>query len=179
MTRRTLLSAMCAILVMSSAQAVAQTGESGTIAGVVRDTSGAVLPGVTVEASSPALIEKVRTAVTDSAGLYRIVDLRPGVYTVNFSLTGFATLTRQGLELTTGFTAAVNAELRVGAIEENHHGDRREPCRRRAEHAHPAGADERRARRLALQQDVRGIRRDDPRTDERRPVRARRGRHAG
>ena len=59
------------------------------IAGTVRDTSGAILPGVTVEASSPALIEKVRTAVSDGTGQYRIEDLRPGTYTVNFTLTGF------------------------------------------------------------------------------------------
>jgi hypothetical protein len=77
-----------------------------------------VLPGVTVEASSPALIDKVRTAVTDGQGLYRIVDLRPGIYVVTFSLPGFNTLRREGLELTTGFTAAVNAELNVGALEE-------------------------------------------------------------
>src|SRR6266850_6327423 len=81
---------------------------SGTIAGTVRDGSGALIPGVTVEASSPALIEKVRSAVTDSQGLYRIVDLRPGTYTVTFTLPGFATFKRDGIELTTGFTAQVN-----------------------------------------------------------------------
>src|SRR5204863_9345542 len=88
------------------------------IAGVVRDTSGGVLPGVTVEASSPALIEKVRTAVTDDQGLYRIVDLRPGNYVVTFTLTGFAAVRREGLELPASFTATVNAELSVGAVEE-------------------------------------------------------------
>ena len=72
----------------------------GTIAGTVRDTSGAVLPGVTVEAASPALIEKVRTAVTDGNGQYQIVDLRPGPYTVTFTLTGFSTVKRDGIELT-------------------------------------------------------------------------------
>jgi hypothetical protein len=92
--------------------------ETGTIAGLVRDPSGAVLPGVTVEAASPALIEKVRSVTTDSQGLYRIVDLRPGSYTVTFILTGFSTLRREGIELTTGFTATVNADLRVGTIEE-------------------------------------------------------------
>jgi Carboxypeptidase regulatory-like domain len=76
------------------------------------------MPGVTVEAASPALIEKVRTAVTDGQGLYRIVDLRPGLYTVTFTLPGFSTLRREGIELTTSFTATVNAELRVGALEE-------------------------------------------------------------
>src|SRR2546422_6504913 len=90
----------------------------GTIAGAVRDASGAVLPGVTVEASSPALIEKVRTVVTDGGGQYKIVDLRPGTYTVTFTLTGFNTVKRDGIELTTGFTATVNADMRVGALEE-------------------------------------------------------------
>src|SRR5262244_2209497 len=81
-------------------------------------TSGAVLPGVTVEAASPALIEKVRTVVTDDQGQYKIVDLRPGLYTVTFMLTGFNTVRREGIELTTGFTAQANAEMRVGALEE-------------------------------------------------------------
>jgi hypothetical protein len=88
------------------------------ITGVVRDASGAVLPGVTVEASSPALIEKVRTVTTDGQGRYSIVDLRPGVYTVTFTLTGFATVRREGIELTASFTAPVNADLKVGALEE-------------------------------------------------------------
>lgn len=98
--------------------AAAQAVTSGTIAGTVRDTSGAVLPGVTVEAASPALIEKVRSAVTDEQGQYKIVDLRPGTYAVTFTLTGFSTVKREGLELTTGFTAAINAEMRVGTVEE-------------------------------------------------------------
>jgi hypothetical protein len=88
------------------------------IAGVVRDTSGAVLPGVTVEASSPALIEQVRSVVTSASGQYNIVDLRPGLYTVTFTLQGFATTRHQGIELPATFTATVNAEMRVGAIEE-------------------------------------------------------------
>jgi Carboxypeptidase regulatory-like domain len=90
----------------------------GSITGVVRDTSGAVLPGVTVEASSPALIEKIRSVVTDGTGQYRIVDLRPGSYTLSFMLPGFSVVRREGIELTAGFTATVNAELRVGAVEE-------------------------------------------------------------
>ena len=89
-----------------------------SITGVVKDTSGAVLPGVTVEAASPALIEKVRTAVTDEVGRYRIVDLRPGAYTVSFSLTGFQTIRREGIDLPGSFTATVDAELKVGSIEE-------------------------------------------------------------
>src|SRR5262245_22576372 len=96
----------------------AQTALTGAIAGTVRDATGAVLPGVTGEAASPALIEKVRSVVTDTEGLYRVVDLRPGVYTVTFSLPGFATVRREGLELTTGFTATVNAELKVGDVQE-------------------------------------------------------------
>ena len=75
-----------------------------SIAGVVKDTSGAVLPGVTVEAASPALIEKTRTAVTDGTGQYRIENLRPGTYTVTFTLVGFSTVKREGIELTGSFT---------------------------------------------------------------------------
>jgi len=100
------------------AAARAQSATSGAIAGEVKDTTGAVLPGVTVEAASPALIEKVRTVVTDDQGQYKIVDLRPGTYTVTFTLAGFNTVKREGIELTTGFTALANAELRVGALEE-------------------------------------------------------------
>src|ERR1700732_984790 len=82
-------------------------GTESAIAGVVRDASGAVLPGVTVEASSPALIERVRTAVTDAAGQYKIVDLRPGTYALTFTLTGFATVKREGVDLVANFTATV------------------------------------------------------------------------
>ena len=89
-----------------------------TITGIVTDSSGAVLPGVTVEASSPALIERSRASVTDTTGQYRIIDLRPGRYTVTFTIAGFSTLTRTGLELTGSFVATVNAELRVGGVEE-------------------------------------------------------------
>ena len=88
------------------------------ITGVVRDASGAVLPGATIEAASPALIERVRSVVSDGQGIYRIVDLRPGVYSVTFSLSGFNTVRRDGLELPADFTATVNAELRVGTVEE-------------------------------------------------------------
>src|SRR6266850_1733295 len=92
--------------------------ESGNIAGVVRDTSGAVMPGVTVEAASPALIEKVRSATTDGQGLYRIVDLRPGTYIVTFTLPGFSTVRREGIELSGRFTATVDASLPVGSLSE-------------------------------------------------------------
>src|SRR5207237_10724720 len=86
--------------------------------GLVGDATGAVLPGVTVEAGSPALIEKVRTVVTDSQGQYRIVDLPPGSYRVTFTLPGFTGLTREGIELSSGFTATINAQLTVGDIAE-------------------------------------------------------------
>jgi hypothetical protein len=101
-------------IVFAPAAAWAQT----SIAGVVRDTSGAVLPGVTVEASSPALIEKVRSVVTDSQGAYRIVDLRPGPYVVTFTLPGFQTFKRSGIELRAEFTATVDGELAIGSLEE-------------------------------------------------------------
>jgi hypothetical protein len=103
--------AWCALL-PSAAHAQA------SITGVVKDSSGAVLPGVTVEAASPALIEKVRSAVTDESGRYRIVDLRPGTYTVNFTLAGFQSVRREGVELPGTFTATVDADLKVGSIEE-------------------------------------------------------------
>src|SRR5215470_4295678 len=104
--------ALAALLLPASVYA------QSSLAGVARDTSGAVLPGVTVEASSPALIEKVRSVVTDSAGQYKIVDLRPGTYTLTFSLTGFSTVKREGIELTAAGTTTVNADMKVGALEE-------------------------------------------------------------
>ena len=89
-----------------------------TLAGIARDTSGAVLPGVTVEAASPVLIEKVRTAVTDETGRYTIPDLRPGTYTVTFTLTGFRTVVRDGVELSGTAVVTVNADLSVGGVQE-------------------------------------------------------------
>lgn len=91
---------------------------AGGLAGTVRDSSGAVLPGVTVEASSPALIEKARVAFTDTAGQYRIIELRPGTYALTFTLPGFSAVKREGIEITSGFTATVNAELQVGSVSE-------------------------------------------------------------
>src|SRR5438552_17116276 len=91
-------------LIMLPAAAWAQSAE---ITGVARDTTGAVLPGVNVEASSAALIEKVRSAVTDGQGVYRITELRPGSYVVTFTLPGFSTVRREGITLETGFTATV------------------------------------------------------------------------
>ena len=108
--------------VVATFMTVALTPATGwaqaTIAGLVRDSSGAVLPGVTVEAASDVLIEKVRTAVTDSTGRYQIVDLRAGTYAVTFTLTGFSTAKREGIELTGLMTASVSVDLRVGAVEE-------------------------------------------------------------
>ena len=89
-----------------------------SIAGVARDTSGAVLPGVTVEASSPALIERTRTVVTDGSGQYRLVDLRPGTYVVIFTLTGFSTVRRDGVELAGSAVTTVSVEMRVGELSE-------------------------------------------------------------
>ena len=95
------------------------THAQSAIAGVVKDESGAVLPGVTVEASSDALIEKTRSVETDGQGAYRIVDLRPGVYTVTFSLSGFQTIKRERLELAANFTANINGDMKVGSLEES------------------------------------------------------------
>ena len=110
--------AVASVFVLLSSSAWAQTQLSGSIAGVVKDTSGAVTPGVTVEAASPALIEKVRSVVSDDQGQYKIVSLAPGTYTVTFTLAGFGSVKGDGVELTTGFTATVSAELKVGAVEE-------------------------------------------------------------
>ena len=92
--------------------------ERASIVGQVVDATGAVMPGVTVEASSPVLIERLRSTVSDSAGRYAIVDLRPGTYTVSFTLPGFKTVRREGIVLEGAFAATVNASLEVGAIEE-------------------------------------------------------------
>src|SRR5712691_2151513 len=86
--------------------------------GVVRDPSGGVLPGATVEAASPVLIERVRSVVTDEQGRYTIVDLRPGTYKLTFTLLGFTTFVRDGVELPSNVTVPINVELRVGTIEE-------------------------------------------------------------
>jgi len=109
---RTLLAFAGAMLLSSAAYA------QSAIVGVVKDTSGAAMPGVTVEASSPVLIEKVKSTVSDSDGSYRIADLRPGTYTVTFTLPGFKLFKRDGLQLPSEFTATLNAELGVGSLEE-------------------------------------------------------------
>ena len=116
MARRLLtrtLSVFAGAMILSSA-AYAQSA----IAGVVKDSTGAAMPGVTVEASSDVLIEKTRSAVTDTDGQYKIIDLRPGVYVITFSLGGFQSVRREGLELPANFTSTVNIELRVGSLQE-------------------------------------------------------------
>src|SRR3989475_4533785 len=110
----TIIVALGCLLVLPAA-ARAQSA----IAGVVRDASGAVLPGVTVEASSDALIEKTRSVVTNGQGQYTIVDLRPGVYALSFTLEGFSLFKRAGIELPANFTATISAELKVGGLEES------------------------------------------------------------
>src|SRR5438093_9728863 len=107
-------SAVLLVLLLLPAAAYAQAA----ITGVAKDTSGAILPGVTVEAASPVLIEKVRSVVSDGTGQYRIVNLPPGTYSVTFSLPGFSTVKRDGIELTGTFVATVNGDLKVGALEE-------------------------------------------------------------
>src|SRR4051812_31918700 len=94
------------------------TFAQGAIAGVVRDGTGAVMPGVTVEAASPVLIERTRSVVTDTAGQYKIVDLKPGTYEVSFTLAGFKTVKRADIIIEGTFTAQISAELQVGQVEE-------------------------------------------------------------
>src|SRR2546425_9793613 len=92
--------------------------QGGSIAGVVKDTSGAVLPGVTVQIASPALIEKTRETVSDGTGQYRIVDLRPGTYSLTATLTGFNTFKRDNIEVSGIAVVTINADMKVGSIEE-------------------------------------------------------------
>jgi hypothetical protein len=115
MVRFVRLAALCAAFVILGATAARA---QPSLAGVVKDASGGVLPGVTVEASSSALIEKVRSVVTDDTGQYRIVDLRPGAYAITFTLTGFSTVKREGIELSGSGTTTVNADLKVGTVAE-------------------------------------------------------------
>src|SRR6476620_5703785 len=115
MTRRLLLSSgALACLLALPATARAQSA----FAGVVKDATGAVLPGVTVEAASPALIEKVRSATTDTNGAYKIENLRPGTYSLTFNLPGFSSIKKDAIELPSNFTSTINADLKVGSLEE-------------------------------------------------------------
>jgi hypothetical protein len=106
------------VVLICTFSAPASAQQASGIAGAVSDPSGAALPGVTVEAASAALIEKVRTAITDNSGRYNIVDLRPGTYSLTFALPGFSTIRREGIALTVGFTATINAQMQIGALEE-------------------------------------------------------------
>ncbi len=112
MLARTLWTFAGALLLSTAAYA------QSAIVGVVKDTTGAAMPGVTVEASSDVLIEKVKSTISDQNGNYRIADLRPGTYNVVFTLPGFKTFRRDGLQLQAEFTATINAELAVGSLEE-------------------------------------------------------------
>jgi hypothetical protein len=107
-----------AVAVVAFLAPAAWAQQASGIVGVVRDSAGLAMPGVSVEAASPALIEKVRVAVTDGMGRYSLVDLRPGTYSVTFTLTGFSTVRREGIELGVGFTATVNVAMAVGTLEE-------------------------------------------------------------
>src|SRR5438477_7326472 len=117
MTRRILFSAFAALISLTVFPS--EVRAQSAIAGTVKDPTGAVLPGVTVEASSDVLIEKTRSVVTNGQGQYTIVDLRPGIYSLSFSLPGFSGLKRDRIELPANFTANINAELKVGGIEES------------------------------------------------------------
>src|SRR6478735_9201734 len=112
------LTVRCFVLLVILFAPVVASAQTSAISGTVRDASGGVLPGVTVEVSSPALIEKTRSTVTSGSGTFSIVSLRPGTYSVKFELPGFSTVIRQGVELTSDFTATINADLKVGALEE-------------------------------------------------------------
>jgi hypothetical protein len=107
------------LLVVAFLGAGASLATAQSFAGTVHDSSGAVLPGVTIEASSPALITKVRTGVSDESGQYRIPDLPPGTYKITFSLAGFATVVREGVELSGGGVMTISAEMRVGNLAES------------------------------------------------------------
>jgi hypothetical protein len=113
---KAVVSVLAALLCLALLPSIAHA--QSAIGGTVKDGTGAVLPGVTVEAASPVLIEKSKTVVSDAEGNYKIVDLRPGTYVIAFSLEGFTTIKREGLELPSNFTATVNAELKVGALQE-------------------------------------------------------------
>src|SRR5437016_4882274 len=110
--------AMSFVVVLAWFALPATAHAQSAFAGTVKDATGAVLPGVTIEASSPALIERVRSATTDANGTYKIENLRPGVYTLTFNLPGFSSVKRDGVELASNFTATINADLKVGAMEE-------------------------------------------------------------
>src|SRR5499426_3664279 len=117
--RRMMMQRLLRVIVLTGVALMPATAfAQASIVGVVRDASGAVLPGVTVEASSPALIEKARSVTSNGVGQYSIEDLRPGSYTVTFTLSGFTTVKRDGVQLSGSFVATVNADMKVGGVAE-------------------------------------------------------------
>src|SRR5215510_14731090 len=115
----TMLKFVKAILVLVALVVIpAMAHAQASIVGTVKDSSGAVIPGVMVEASSPVLIEKTRSVLTNESGQYSIESLRPGSYTVTFALSGFTSVKREGIELAGAFIATVNAEMKVGGVAE-------------------------------------------------------------
>src|SRR5262245_40883613 len=116
MQGRRIAIAMRVSLIVAVLSGTASAQQASGIAGTVRDASGGLLPGVSIEAGSPALIERVRVAVTGGEGRYNIVNLPPGTYTVTFTLQGFSIFRREGIVLTAGFTAPVNAALQVSTV---------------------------------------------------------------
>jgi hypothetical protein len=115
--RRVQLTSACLVAVLTMVLPVAVYAQSA-IVGVVKDNTGAVLPGVTVEAASEVLIERIRSVTTDGDGQYRIIDLRPGTYIVTFTLAGFQTVRREAIQLPAEFTATINIELKIGELSE-------------------------------------------------------------
>src|SRR6202521_24606 len=111
--------AMWIVVALACLALPATARAQSAFAGVVKDATGAVLPGVTVEASSPVLIEKVRSVTTDANGAYKIDNLRPGVYTLTFDLPGFTMVKKEGIELSSNFIATINTDLKVGGVEES------------------------------------------------------------
>ncbi len=117
-SRRALVLIWAVLMVMGVLAPPALAQQAAAISGVVRDAEGLAVPGVTVEAASPALIEQTRTVFSDGEGRYTVVDLRPGTYSVTFTLPGFSTIRREGIVLNAGFTAQVSVTMNVGALEE-------------------------------------------------------------
>src|SRR5688572_22406522 len=118
-SRRSIWAPLCALAVMACVMLQPTPAEAqAALAGVARDSSGAVLPGVTVEAASTVLIEKVRTALTDGSGQYRVTELPPGTYTVTFTLPGFSTVRREGVNVGGVGVITINADMRIGGLQE-------------------------------------------------------------
>ena len=137
------------ILVAAFCLAVSATAHAQSVAGTVRDTSGAVLPGVSVEAASPALIERSRSVVKDANGQYQIIDLRPGAYTITFTLPGFTTVITADVTVTGGGVTTINGDMRLGGLQETITVTGDSPSRRRADEHQPRTGAERRVRAIA------------------------------